>query len=107
MDEIEGLLTTADGTFAVTIRREVATMPPKRRTTYPKTTRDQLLRLQNHRCAICRGPLSFYESHIDHIMPVALGGSDEFSNLQLTHAHCNLRKGARVDDSDQERMPWA
>lgn len=31
----------------------------------------------------------------DHIRPKAAGGSDVPGNLQLTHAVCNWRKGAR------------
>jgi 5-methylcytosine-specific restriction endonuclease McrA len=33
---------------------------------------------------------------IDHIMPVARGGTNERSNLQLAHLLCNMRKGARL-----------
>ena len=32
----------------------------------------------------------------DHIVPVALGGSDDPDNLQLAHATCNRRKGATL-----------
>jgi 5-methylcytosine-specific restriction endonuclease McrA len=32
---------------------------------------------------------------IDHIVPLAKGGTHEQSNLQWTHLVCNLRKGAR------------
>lgn len=35
-------------------------------------------------------------SSIDHIVPVALGGTDDEENLQLTHLACNRTKGARV-----------
>jgi hypothetical protein len=33
---------------------------------------------------------------IDHIIPRARGGTDERSNLQLCHLHCNVIKGASV-----------
>jgi 5-methylcytosine-specific restriction endonuclease McrA len=32
----------------------------------------------------------------DHIRPRAAGGSEKPDNLQLAHAACNKRKGARV-----------
>jgi 5-methylcytosine-specific restriction endonuclease McrA len=32
----------------------------------------------------------------DHIRPKAAGGSDAAGNLQLAHAVCNWRKGARA-----------
>ena len=37
--------------------------------------------------------------HLDHIMPLALGGKHEDSNLQLLCARCNLSKGAKHPDS--------
>ena len=33
--------------------------------------------------------------HIDHVRPVARGGVTTLGNLQVTHAACNIRKGAR------------
>ena len=33
---------------------------------------------------------------IDHVVPVSLGGSDEFANLQLSHRRCNIMKGNRI-----------
>ncbi|WP_291199721.1 HNH endonuclease signature motif containing protein [Hyphomonas sp.] len=33
---------------------------------------------------------------LDHIRPKAAGGSDAPGNLQLAHAVCNWRKGARL-----------
>lgn len=33
---------------------------------------------------------------VDHVHPKSAGGSDAIGNLQLVHALCNKRKGARV-----------
>ncbi len=56
----------------------------------------RLLELQRHKCAhtFCRASLKG-GYHIDHIMPLALGGSNAPSNLQLLCAPCNLSKSAR------------
>lgn len=35
--------------------------------------------------------------HIDHIVPVSLGGHTELSNLRPAHATCNMRRGARME----------
>ena len=59
-----------------------------------KTILTELKRLQNNRCAYCQQIVTG-TPHIDHIMPKALGGSNEMSNLQLTCAPCNQSKCAR------------
>lgn len=50
--------------------------------------------LQGGRCAYCRETVGA-TPHVDHIMPRALGGSNERANLQLTCSTCNLSKNAR------------
>ncbi len=65
---------------------------------------------QQGRCALCGQSMPsnrFDVAHsslwkiqrptFDHIRAVARGGSDDATNLQLTHARCNWRKGRGVD----------
>jgi 5-methylcytosine-specific restriction endonuclease McrA len=59
-----------------------------------KRRRAWLFQVQGGRCAICGQRLG-KSTHIDHIVPLALGGSNARSNLQLTHPDCNLAKRAR------------
>lgn len=47
---------------------------------------------QKYRCAYCRIKITSADWHVDHIIPVSRGGSDDPKNLQLTCASCNLRK---------------
>ena len=54
-----------------------------------------ILSAQGHRCAYCRADLRRKKKHLDHIMPLALGGSNDRTNLQYLCAHCNLSKGAK------------
>lgn len=54
-----------------------------------------ILSAQGHRCAYCRADLRKAKRHLDHIMPLALGGSNGPENLQWTCAPCNLSKGAK------------
>jgi hypothetical protein len=46
-------------------------------------------------CALCGRPIILPNDkvHIDHIIPVRQGGSDDLSNLQVVHDACNLAKG--------------
>jgi 5-methylcytosine-specific restriction endonuclease McrA len=55
---------------------------------------DYLKKMQRGKCAYCRENITG-TPHIDHIMPKALGGSNELSNLQLTCATCNFSKNAK------------
>lgn len=49
----------------------------------------------NHRCEYCLAPeeLSGKEFHVEHILPLAAGGTDELNNLALACYRCNLSKG--------------
>lgn len=53
-----------------------------------------LTKRQGGKCPICTLKLSA-ATHIDHIMPKVLGGTNARSNLQLTCAECNLAIGAK------------
>lgn len=54
-----------------------------------------LLAAQGHRCAYCRADLRKVKRHLDHVMPLARGGSNGCENLQYLCAPCNLAKGAK------------
>lgn len=50
---------------------------------------------QKGRCACCHGISNL---HVDHIVPVSLGGSNLILNIQGLCKSCNSRKGARLLD---------
>ncbi len=54
----------------------------------------KLERLQRMKCAYCRSCLKG-GYHLDHIVPLALGGTNWPHNLQLLCQTCNLSKGAK------------
>lgn len=56
----------------------------------------QLKHDQGGKCVYCPSPLDKF--HIDHIMPLALGGSNTDDNIQLLCPRCNLRKHAKHPD---------
>jgi 5-methylcytosine-specific restriction endonuclease McrA len=54
---------------------------------------DRLWDLQRGLCAACRKRMSKY--HVDHVVPLAKGGSNNWTNLQLLHPLCNQQKSAK------------
>jgi hypothetical protein len=49
-------------------------------------------------CAYCDCELSYGDIHIDHIVPLSKGGTNDIENLALSCKPCNLRKGARTPE---------
>jgi len=63
-----------------------------------KFTRQDISRimfLQRNRCAYCPADLKRNAWHVDHIEPIARGGSNFPSNLQMLCAPCNMAKRAK------------
>lgn len=58
-----------------------------------KCLADKLFKLQRGKCACCKQPLGT-DYHLDHIMPIALGGTNTDDNIQLLRATCNRQKHA-------------
>lgn len=61
----------------------------------PTWLRDLVLDRDRGVCQLCGAPVGA-DFHIDHILPVVLGGPSAVGNLQLAHPTCNIRKGART-----------
>ena len=65
-------------------------------------TRPQVWALTGGRCGICELQITPSQIatqgawHIDHIVPISLGGDDSLENVQPAHAWCNIRKGGRT-----------
>jgi 5-methylcytosine-specific restriction endonuclease McrA len=55
---------------------------------------EKLFDLQRGKCACCKQPLGD-DYHLDHIMPLALGGSNTDNNMQLLRSTCNQQKHAK------------
>ena len=55
---------------------------------------EKLFKLQKGLCPCCKQPLGD-TPHLDHIMPLALGGANSDDNMQLLRSSCNQQKHAK------------
>lgn len=69
----------------------------------PLVGRVEVAKKTNYLCGICNEKVDLDVKHpdplfgsIDHIVPLAKGGSNDLDNLQIAHLKCNLSKGARI-----------
>ena len=67
-----------------------------------KSLRAQIEARAEGHCEYCQAPqiVCGYRFHLDHIVPVAIGGSNEEANLALACASCNLAKSDRIAARD-------
>lgn len=63
----------------------------------------KLYESQKGLCACCKQALGD-KYHLDHRMPIALGGRHEDSNMQLLTQHCNSTKWAKHPDEHQRAL---
>jgi 5-methylcytosine-specific restriction endonuclease McrA len=61
---------------------------------------NKLLSLQKNKCANCKSELNNLY-HLDHVMPLSLGGQHDDKNLELLCPSCNLKK------SNKDPIVWA
>ena len=65
------------------------------RSIIPSSLRHEVFKRDNYRCIECGATNKDTRLHIDHIIPVSTGGTDELSNLQTLCNDCNLSKSDR------------
>lgn len=58
----------------------------------PRKLRHQVFRRDGYRCRECGATNKQTRLHVDHIVPVSKGGTNELSNLQTLCETCNLSK---------------
>ncbi len=76
-----------------------------------KYSEEQVLKIYGDSCYICSDKIDLCAPraigkdgwqrglHIDHLLPIAHGGSDTIENVRPTHGICNLRKGSSKIDN--------
>lgn len=69
----------------------------ERKITLTLEEKQGLLNKQNNICPICNSLLFISDDiEVDHVNALAIGGSDRFLNLQVTHKDCNRKKGTKL-----------
>lgn len=63
------------------------------RKTFDDAYREQLVKRQSGRCAICHGKITAKDAHLDHIIPWDYVGDNLDDNYQMLCETCNKRKG--------------
>jgi 5-methylcytosine-specific restriction endonuclease McrA len=75
------------------LRKEATLSPRQRQDAYEKFERSDKI------CGICGEKILPGEAmHIDHILPVSRGGTNDTANLRVVHASCNQSKGHKTDE---------
>ena len=71
-------------------------------------TRNQIIKRDGSDCYLCHTPVDFTATHVqgqlgwelyphvEHVIPLALGGDDTLDNVKIAHAKCNIDKGTRL-----------
>lgn len=71
-------------------------------------TRKQIFDRDGYDCYLCHEPVDLTASHnmgqpgwelyphVEHVIPLAKGGTDTLDNVKIAHAKCNMDKGTRL-----------
>lgn len=70
----------------------------------PAAVRNYVFQRDGHGCQSCGKTGKKAKLQVDHIVPLAKGGSNDLSNLQALCARCNQRKCDRIDLRFQRRF---
>jgi 5-methylcytosine-specific restriction protein A len=70
--------------------------PMRYKRAVPLSLRESVLR-ENPRCVRCGVTADESVLHVDHILPLAKGGSNDPGNLQVLCRECNLGKGSKPE----------
>lgn len=76
----------------------------KGRINFPKEVRELIYDTAKGKCALCGRKITYDKMTLDHIVPLAMNGADDVSNLQCTCEACNLFKGSVLPDDFMERI---
>jgi 5-methylcytosine-specific restriction endonuclease McrA len=68
----------------------------QKRAKIPYETRCQVADKYKYKCKYCGVSVRHRQCHVDHIIPLSRGGTDDFDNLALACVDCNQRKYNKI-----------
>ncbi|NJB75672.1 MULTISPECIES: HNH endonuclease [Thalassospira] len=82
-----------------------------KRSRIPMWAQNSIYHRDKGRCVLCKTDLTKLVTqenslHFDHIIPLAKGGGNCVTNLQLTCSSCNTRKGGRASTTSKDYEAW-
>lgn len=75
-----------------------------RRRPLPKGNRHEVFKSDNFKCAECGAGNEKTVLHVDHILPISKGGTDELSNLRTLCAQCNREKSDLIHKNNAKNL---
>lgn len=70
-----------------------------------RALRIEILKRDGFRCKLCGATARDTLLHVDHMIPIARGGTSHPINLQALCERCNVAKAARTDIGPMPRAP--
>lgn len=74
------------------------------RISIPPAVREYVYQRDHHQCQSCGKTAQDSQLSLDHIIPLATGGSNDISNLQTLCLDCNRQKKHHFDSRFQRRF---
>lgn len=78
--------------------------PKPRRRTIPPALRLRVLQADEYTCQYCGARAPGVTLHVDHRLPVAMGGTNARGNLVTACEECNLGKGSQLGILTPEKL---
>ena len=99
--------TQAAGYYVYDMKRnEVCFLMEKRmhRKSFSLKQREMIYKKANGKCELCGKSIVFSDMTIDHITPLAMGGTNDISNVQCSCSVCNSIKGSILPEDFLDRI---
>ena len=95
-EKVEGGCIVPDYSFGFFIGKDAEkiqkTIKKPIKKTISRRLRHKVFKRDNYRCIECGATNKDTRLHIDHVLPVCKGGSNDIDNLQVLCETCNLSK---------------